>query len=228
MALGAIASIATLVAGALTANPLLIAGGIIGTVMLVNSIVSEATDGKASLGAAIAELAKKCGASENAAKWIGFAVEMAIVVTGAIFSIAGAIKGVTAAAAKAAEAAELASELAIEGTAAAAKTTTLTAAKAIAITTTATTILSGLNSVGQGIVQTIAATYDYKIDMAKAELQDLQAILEKVLAAMKSDEDIVEAIMEKTQDLFGKVKEIVQDNIAAQTAILTGSSPGMA
>jgi hypothetical protein len=201
--LGAIASLAVIAAGAITANPLLIAGGIIGTTMLVNSIVSEATDGKVSIGAGIAEIAKQCGASESAAKWIGFGFEMAITIVGVGVTLGGAF-----------------------GSAAGQAVTT--AAKVTTTISTTTTILSGANSVAQGAVQIAASVYDYKIAQAKAEMKDLQAILERIQTAMQSEENFIEAMMEKFENLLGAVKDIVQDNINAQTTILTGSTPSMA
>jgi hypothetical protein len=207
LVLGAIASVAGIVAGAVTGNPLLIAGGIIGLTMTVNSIVSEATDGKHGISAWVTELAKKCGASEDAAKWIGFAVEMAIALVGVGLSIGGAVRGFSAAV-----------EITEKMASAMSKVATLAAGASL---------LSGLNTIAQGSVQIVSATYDYKIAQAKAEMQDLQAILERIQTAMQTETDFVEAVMEKTQELLGKVREIVQDNVTAQTAILTGS-PSMA
>jgi hypothetical protein len=82
--------------------------------------------------------------------------------------------------------------------------------------------------VAQGSVQIASAVYDYQIAQAKAELKDLQAIMEKIQAAMQNEEDFLEAVMEKVEDLLGKVKDIVQDNITAQTTILTSGTPSMA
>lgn len=58
---GAIASVATIVAGAATGNPLLIAGGAVMLTMSINSAVSMATDGKVSISAGIAAGLKACG-----------------------------------------------------------------------------------------------------------------------------------------------------------------------
>ena len=203
MILGAIASVATIAAGVITANPLLIAGGSIGLLMCVNGIVSEATEGKVSIGAGVAELAKLCGASEETAKWIGFGVEMAIMLVGVVLTLGAGIGSM-------------------------AGQTVSTAARVTTVISTTTTILNGANSVAQGAVQIAASVYDYEIAKARAEMQELQAILEKIQAAMQSEEDFVEAMMEKFQDLLGKVNDIVQDNITAQTTILTSGTPSMA
>jgi hypothetical protein len=203
MVLGAIASVGAIVAGALTANPLLIAGGIIGLTMCVNSMISEGTGGKVSISAGVAAIAKKCGASEETAKWIGFAFEMAITIVGIGLTMGGGFASSTS---------QVAS----------------TVIKALIVVTLATTIASGANSVAQGSVQIASAVYDYKIAQAKAELKDLQAILEKIQAAMQSEEDFLEAVMERMENLLGAAKDIIQDNITAQTTILTSGTPNMA
>jgi len=206
MILGAIASVVTIAAGAITGNPLLIAGGAIALTMLANSIVSEASGGKVSIGAGIAAIAKACGASEETAKWIGFAFELAITIVGVGLTLGGAFGSAASQAAN----------------------TVSTAMKVTNTISAATTIASGVNSLGQGAVQIASSVYDYKIAQAKAEMKDLQAILERIQAAMQSEEDFVEAVMQRCEELLGKVKEIVTDNISAQTAILTGGTPGMA
>lgn len=75
---GAIASVATIVAGAATGNPLLIAGGAVMLTMSINSAVSMATDGKVSISAGIAAGLKACGVPEDIAGYVGMACELAI------------------------------------------------------------------------------------------------------------------------------------------------------
>lgn len=212
MVLGAVAAVAGVALGAATGNPLLIAGGCIGLVMLANSISSEVSGGKYSIGAGVGAIAKSLGASEEAAKWIGFAVEMAITLAGVALSIGGVVK-VTKVAADVAEATG---------------ETLSTLMKWSLVTTTASSILGGANTAAQGGVQIASSVYDYKIAQAKAEMQDLQAILERVQTAMQTEEDFVESVMQRVEELLGTVKSIVQDNITAQTAILAGSAPSMA
>jgi hypothetical protein len=209
LALGAIASAVAVAGAVMTGNPLLIAGAVIGAVMCVNSIVSTATDGKYSIAAGVAAVAKECGADDSTAQWIGFAFEMAIAVVGAGLSLGGAWK-------------------VAHSVADAAVQTATKAQKVISVVTAATTILSGANSAASGALAITAAKYDYDIAKAKAEMQDLQAILARIQTAMESEEDFLEEVMERTQDLLGTVTDIVQENITAQTAILTGSTPGMA
>ena len=58
MIVGAIASVASIAAGAITGNPLLIAAGVIGIGMTIDSVMSVASDGKYSIAAGFTELGK--------------------------------------------------------------------------------------------------------------------------------------------------------------------------
>ena len=203
MIVGAVASVASVVAGVMTANPILIAGGAVGLTMVANSIVKEATGGKVSIAAGIEALAKTCGASEETAKWIGFAVELAITLAGILLSLGGAAFGMVASKAV---------------TAAARITTT--------VATTAS-IIGGANTVAMGGTQIASSVYGYQVAQSQADMKELQAILERLQTALESDQDLVESIMEKFQDLLGSVRDIITDNVNAQTVILTGT-PSMA
>ena len=206
MVLGAIGSIATIVVAAVTVNPVLMIGGIVGLGMSINSMVSEGTDGKVSIAAGVAKAAEACGFSEETAKWIGFGVEIAIAVYGATASIAGGFL--------------TASNLATQGVE--------MATKVVNYTTLAVNIANGVNSIAQGTVQIINATYDYKIAQAQAEMKDLEANLHRIRQAVDNEESFLEAVMERTQDLFGKVMDIVKGNAETQTAVLTGQAPSLA
>lgn len=204
--LGAVAAAATLAIGVVTGNPLMIVAGATLTVMAVNSIVSMASDGKYSISAGISAIAKECGASDETAQWIGFGVEMAITLVGACLSFGA---GLSSAASKAAELVP-------------------TIIKILSMTQKVTTVASGLNSVGQGAAQIVSAVYDYKIANSQADQKELAAILERIQQAIGMEQDFLEAVMERSSELMGKVGEIVQENAQAQIAILTGTSPAMA
>ena len=213
LVLGAIASIATVVVGAAliatgvgaVAGGLLVAGGLIGCAMAVNSIVSEATDGKVSISAGVAALAKKMGASDEVAQWIGFGVELGISLVGAGLSLAGGIG-------------------AMAGVANVAATTV----SKIAVTaTTVANIASGAVKIAEGGMSIASSVYDSDIAKAKAELKDLEALVLRIQQAQDMEKDFLESVMERTQQLFDSVMDIVEGNIEAQTAVLTGS-PSMA
>ena len=205
MALSAIASAVTIAVGALTANPLLVAAGTIMLMMAANSIVSAATDGKISIAAGITELAEACGASEETAKWIGFATEMAITLVGVCLSFGA---GATASAAKAAEAAGKVVDI-------------------MAKVSSVTSVLSGVTTMAGGGLAIANSVYDYQITNSKAAQKELDAILERLRAAIEMETDFLEAVMKRAEELLADVKDIVQGNNEAQTAILT-SAPSAA
>lgn len=206
MALSAVASAVTIAVGVLTANPVLVAAGAILAVMTINSIVSEATDGKVSIAAGVAKLAEACGASEETAKWIGFATEMLITLVGVALSFGA---GATAAAAKAADA----------------------AGKVVSImakVSSATSVLSGLTTAAGGGLNIASSVYDYQITNSKAAQKELEAILERLRTAIETETDFLESVMKRAEELLADVKEIVEGNNEAQTAILTAQAPSAA
>lgn len=90
MALGFIASIATIAAGSAMGNPALIVAGVAALLLTIDSVVSEATGGKVSLSAGFTELGKVFGLSDNTAKWFGFGMNMALTVAAVAISFGGA------------------------------------------------------------------------------------------------------------------------------------------
>jgi hypothetical protein len=206
MVLGAIASVVTIAVGAVTGNPLMIAAGVVMAAMMVNSIVSEATDGKVSIAAGIAKIAEECGASKETAQWIGFGFEIGITLVGACMSFGS---GFASSAAKLAE----------------------TATKVLNIMAKVqqvTTLLSGLNTMAQGGLGIAKGVYEYEITQSKASQKELEAILERIRAAIDTETDFLEAIMKRGEELLGQVKDIVDGNNQAQAAILTNQAPGVA
>ena len=86
--IGAIASVATIAAGVMTGNPLLIVGGGVMFAMSINSAMSLATDGEVSISAGITAGLKKLGVPEDIAGYIGMGVELAITLVGSAASTA--------------------------------------------------------------------------------------------------------------------------------------------
>jgi hypothetical protein len=218
--LGAIAGVAAIVAGALTANPVLVAGGIILSVMAADSILSEVTDGKISINNGMYLLAKKCGGSDNAAKWVGLITTLVLQLTGSILTGVGAM-GVGSAAAKATA---TATEVAVTAT-------KELVDKVSKVGNLVTSIMQGLNSVGTAATGIYVGSLEKDIGYSLANTKELNAILEKLKAAMELEKDLLEAILKKYQSLVEKTTDIINANNEAQTAVLTGeafSSPSMA
>ena len=62
---------------------------------------------------------------------------------------------------------------------------------------------------------------------SQANSKELEAILERLRQAIEMDKDMVEAEMERANTLMEQVKDIVDDTIATQTAVLS-ANPGIA
>lgn len=206
MALAAIATVAVTAIAVATANPLLIAGAAIMIAMTVNTIVSEASDGKYSISAGVAELAKKCGASEETAQWIGMGVEIGISLIGAALSFGAGFSGGVA------KAMETASKV------------TQIAAKVAQ----AASLASGLVTMAQGGLGIADAVYSSDITKSKATQKDLEAVLARIAEAQDIETKFLESIMKRAEELLSAVQEIVQGNVEAQAAILGSQAPAVA
>ncbi|MDR2788738.1 MAG: type III secretion system translocon subunit SctE [Candidatus Accumulibacter sp.] len=206
MVLGAIAAVATAAVAIATANPLLIVGAAIMLTMTINSIVSEATDGKYSISAGVAELAKQCGADEETAQWIGMGVEIGITVIGAVLSLGAGAAG------SAAKTAEMAGKV-------------INIAARIG---QLASLGSGLTTMAQGGLSIVSAGFDKAITESRAAQKELEAILERIMEAQDIETKFMEAVMKRAEELLASVQEIVQGNTEAQAAILTSQPPAVA
>jgi hypothetical protein len=206
---GAIASVATIAAGVLTGNPLLVAAGVIGMAMTIDSVLSMATDGKVSMMAGFEKLGKAMGMSDEAAKWFAFGMQMAIMVVAICVSLGA---GLASTSASAANVSSQAAQRAIDVTIMAQKVLNFTSA--------------GLN-VAQGAGTVAGAVIDYNVAKTKITAKELEAILERIREAIEADRKLVESEMERVNDLMAKVTEIVKGCAETQTAILT-TTPAMA
>lgn len=206
---GAIASAASIVAGAVTGNPLLIAAGTIGMAMTIDSVVSMASDGKYSIAAGFTELGKKMGMSDESAQWFGFGMNMGLMVTSIAFgfavgfasSAAGIANVSSQAVQKAAQMATLSSRIA--------------------------NIASATVNLGSGAGTIAGAVFDYNVSRSQARSKDLEAVLERLRQAIRMDQDLVESEMERANTLLAKVREIIGQCVDTQNAILS-EAPALA
>lgn len=202
--IGVVASAVTIAAGAMTGNPLLMVAGAMGAIMAIDSVLSTATDGKISLSAGFTELGKAMGMSDDAAS--KFALGMQIFMTVATIALSfGA---------------------GFASSASSSMNTALNATKTLSMLNKAQqgfNIANGVVSVGQG-ASTIASTViQYETDKSKIRQKELEAVLERIRQAIEMEKELLEAEMERSNDLLGKVHDIVQEKNATQTAILTGT-----
>ena len=201
---GAIASVATIAVGALTGNPLLVAAGVMTAVMTVDSVVSLASDGKYSIAAGFTELGKAMGMSDEAAKWFGFGIQMALTVVTIALSFGGAAaaRGADVGARLADKVGHLMSQVMVKST-------------------TVANVAGGVNQIGEGSSAIAGAVISYNIAMCEKENLDIEAILEQIREAIKRGQEFVEFEMEASQNLLGRVREIVNESVETTTAIVT-------
>ena len=209
MIVGAIASAASIAAGAITGNPLLIAAGVIGIGMTIDSVMSVASDGKYSIAAGFTELGKACGLSDEAAEWFGFGMNMAVMFVSIGVSFGA---GFGSAASKAAELSSEAIKKAADITIMAARITNV----ASGVLTTAT---------GAGTIA--GAVLDYHIAQSQIDSKLLEAVLERLRESIEMERALVKAELERASELMGKVREIVGECLETQMAVQTGA-PSMA
>lgn len=202
--LGAVAAIGSIAVGAMTGNPLLIAGGIMGVGMAVDSMFSLATDGEKDLAQALAKGFEKAGMSEDGAYWLSFAINTAITLTTIGLSMGGAIKG----AAKGVDAAKAGLALANK-------------------IQCGVQIVSSLNTIGTGAASAANTAYTYQLAKSEAEQVDIQAILEQIKMAQEFEEAMIQAQMERSNDLVGAVNDIVAESNSTAMTIMA-SAPTMA
>jgi hypothetical protein len=203
MALGAIASIATIAVGVATGNPLMIGAGVLMAALVVDSIVSEATEGKHGIAAWTAEIAKACGADEETAKWIGFATTMALTVVSICLSFG---------AAGASSAAKVADSV----------------VNVLVKVQQAATVASGVVAMANGASKIAQAVFDYEIADSKAVSKQLEAILERLKESIETEEDFLKFLVENFESIMSQIGDMVKAGAEAQMEIAAGGSPAMA
>lgn len=203
MALGAIACVATLVAGCATGNPLMIAGGLMMTVALVDQITTTATGGEQGIAAWFGDLAEMTGGNEMAAQIAGQVVSSLFGIVGGVMSGVGAGKVIASVA---------------------------DTSKILSVTSkisTAADIANGLTQVGSGAVGIASSVNQYDIINLQADTKVLDGILARIQAAQDLDTENLKKIMEKSQSVVTSVKEMIDDCSASLTTVVTGA-PSMA
>lgn len=201
--LGAIASVATIAAGAATGNPLLIAGGAVMLTMSINSILSMATDGKVSIGAGIAAGLEALGVREDIAAYTGMAFELAITLVGVGLTMGGSFGS-------------------------AAETARKTLADVADITLKVTNISSSVVQMGSGATGIAGAVYDFRISNSYADTKLLEAVLERLRQALEVEQDFMKGVMERAGKLTEDVNELVEGCNESLTNVLTSAPPAMA
>ncbi len=205
MVVGTIAAIATMATGFMTANPLMVAGGAALLYLSINSIVSDATDGKVSLGAGVAEIAKLCGADEKTAQYIGMAYELLATIVAVAVTLGGSI-----------------------GTATSTIANTVSRFEQIAANANkVASITNAVVQVGSGATQIGAAVREYDKAEQQAFIKEIEAVLERIQQSENMDLDFIDTILKQVNELMESVTDMVNNSIQTKIAIQT-SSPVMA
>ena len=204
MVVGAIASAASIAIGAATGNPLLVAAGIAGIAMTVDSALSMATDGKYCIAGLVSTTCEACGMDKESAQWVGMGVTMALNLATIVLNIGGAVKAVSVTADAANKVMQILSK-----------------------TTLITNIVSGANSVASGATSIASGVYSYQISMSQAEVKELEAILERIRMAIEMEQEMVQNEMERANALLEAVDAIVDACNKTQGTVLS-MSPTMA
>ena len=84
-------------------------------------------------------------------------------------------------------------------------------------------ITNSVVSMGTGATTIAGAVVEYEVNTSRANQKELEAILERIRQSAEMEKDLVESEMQRSNDLLGKVKDIVDNSNATQKAILTGS-----
>jgi len=192
------------------------AGAAIGAAMIalsVSTILEKATDGKVGFSPEfiVGKIMEAAGASEEAIGWTKMAVGLAT----SIALTAASMGAISAQAAKAAE--QVAKG--VEVTAKLTKTAS-TILKAGQMANAATQLAGAGTSIA-------SATYQYKIEQSRADMQELQAILERINQAQDLEETHLENMMEALQEIVETTSDIIQQGAQTQAEILT-AAPTMA
>jgi hypothetical protein len=203
MIAGAVAAIGTIAIGLLHANPVMVGAGILMGVMVIDSIVSEATGGKISIAAGVTALLTALGVSEDTAKWIAFGVTMIMMAATVVLGFGASAAG-------------------------SATTMATQAGSILAKIQQASAIISGVTAMGTGAVTIEQAVLDYKVSNSKAMTKELEAILARLQESMETEEDFLKFIMEKFEDLLSSVSEVVKQTNEAQAQVLSGGAPAIA
>ena len=189
---------------------LAITAAVIACVLAVSAVVGAATSGEYSLAGVTAKVLEACGVDEDTAQWIGLGVEITLAIVGICCSLgAGFAASAGSGASTATNAGTTAAKTA--DTAVKVADTTAKAADAAAKMKSLTQVLSfiqGALMVGTGIAQGAKAIADYSYSMDQAELTELKAILERLLAILKANQAVNQQMLEA---VFGAIRKTLTE-----------------
>lgn len=220
MALAAIGSVAMIAAGGVGlaaggSGAALIAVGVASMALLASSITEEATGGKVGFSPAFitGKIMEAAGASETAAMWTKFAVDLATSIALVAVSFGAGAAGLAGKAA--------------QTSADAASKTAQAVEKAASATARAATMAGSVNTIAQSGTGIASAVNEKEIGFLQSQQKHLQAILEKIAMANDLDVEHIKEMMQRSEQTLQTVSDIVQEGVQANAVLLSGS-PAMA
>lgn len=212
------AAIAVAVAVAVTvgtggvAAGLAITAAVIACTLAVSAVAGAATDGEYSLAGVTAKLLEACGVDKETAQWIGLGLEITLAVVGMVCSLGA---GIAASGGSAASTATNTATTAAKTADTAAKTADTAAKAADAATKTmkgitkALAFTNGALMVATGTMQGVKAVVDFNYAMDQAELVELKAMMERILAILKATQAVNQQMLEA---IFGALRGMLVDS----------------
>ena len=194
----AVLSVAAVVVGVITVNPLLITAGVLGCYFAASSVTEQVT-GK---GLTARFLQDVCKVSEDKAMLAGMIIDC----VGSI--ITGIITG--GALAKAAKAADFGVKVALF----------------CARLSYASAIANGATGIGSGVAGGFTAWFKYQGQNMKADEIDLKKALEKLMAEDQENQKTVKAILEFFQHMTDDVNQVIRDKAQTQAAVMSMGGAG--
>lgn len=193
-------SVGTAGAGSIAA----VAVGAVLTGLLVGStIASEVTDGKEGLSQWVSKAFQAMGVSKEIADGIGLGFEILTSVAAAACSGGAAIAS------------------------SAGQVAATTLEKTLSVVSRVATAASAVTTVAQGAGQIASSVYGYQVSMNKADMKDIEAILERIRMAIDLDTEQLEKKMEQFNETLASINDVVETAVQGLTGVMTGG-PAMA
>ncbi len=201
---GTLASAISVIAGAVTGNPLLVAAGVIGMTMAIDSTVSLASDGKYSLSAGFAKLGEAMGLSKENSQYFALGLQLLMTAINICLSFGAGFSNSTSSLATTANNIDKLSKL----------TNTLQKTSNIS---------NGVLTTAQGSTTIASSVMNYHIDQAKINQKELDAILERIKESIQIEKSFIEAEIKRNNSLFSQLTDIIEEKNKTQQAILMGT-----
>lgn len=215
----AVAVVVTAATGGV-AGALAITAAVIACTLAVSAVVGAATDGEYSLAGVTAKLLEACGVDKETAQWIGLGVEITLAVVGVVCSLGASAAGSVGSGASTATNAATTAAKTVD-TAAKTVDTATKVTQAMNSITKALSFAQGFLMVTSGVMQGAKAVVDFNYAMDQAELTELKAILERLLAILKANQAVNQQMLEA---IFGAIRKSLVENQSEYLDVLMKTS----